>query len=224
MVHCNNCTQDMNAWAGVFQELLSAFGAHVNPGELFSRLYQMSLAGDADCGGVTVINYLAGEGITHFDDGRPLVIRTPQSQFSLANFLRAQLYSTMATLKIGMDLLSAERVRIDVLLGHGGLFKTPVVGQRYLAAACGVPVTCMETAGDGGPYGMALLVSYMMQKGENETLSDYLKNQVFVNTPLHTIEPSPEDMEGFSQYLSCFHNALAVEKAAAEAMPLCDAL
>lgn len=218
MVHGNNCTLDMNAWAAIFQELLSVFGAHVDNGELFSKLYQLSLAADADCGGITVINYLAGEGVTHFDDGRPLVIRTPQSRFTLVNFLRAQLYSTMATLKIGMDLLAKENVAIDVLMGHGGLFKTPVVGQRYLAAACGVPVTCMETAGDGGPYGMALLVSYMMQKDQDESLSDYLKNKVFFSTALRTIQPDDEDVEGFSRYLTRFRNALAVEAAAVQAV------
>ncbi len=218
MVHGNNCTLDMNAWTGIFQELLSTFDAHVGNSDLFSKLYQMSLAADADCGGVTVVNYLAGEGITHFDDGRPLVIRTPESRFTLANFIRAQLYSTMATLKIGMDLLAEEHVGIDVLMGHGGLFKTPVVGQRYLAAACGVPVTCMETAGDGGPYGMALLVSYMVQRTENESLSDYLRKKVFVDVVSHTLEPLHEDVEGFSQYLSRFFNALAVERTAVETM------
>ncbi|MDE6880346.1 MAG: ATPase, partial [Oscillospiraceae bacterium] len=153
MVHCNNCTNDTNAWVGVLGEAARLFGANPDSGELYTKLYEKSLEGEADCGGVLVCNYLAGEGVTHMDAGRPLVARTPETRFTLANFCKAQLYATMSTLKIGMDILAGEGVAIDSLTGHGGLFKTPVVGQRYMAAACNAPVTCRETAGEGGPYG-----------------------------------------------------------------------
>ena len=150
MVHCNNCTNDSNAWVSVLKETAEVFGASPDNGETYTRLYEKSLEGDPDCGGILVCNYMAGEGVTHLDEGRPMVIRRPDSRFTLANFLRASLYSTMATLKIGMDILAQEQVAIDSLTGHGGLFKTPVVGQKYMAAACNASVTCMSTAGEGG--------------------------------------------------------------------------
>ncbi|MGN0968245.1 MAG: xylulokinase, partial [Oscillospiraceae bacterium] len=168
MVHCNNCTSDSNVWADLLRETAALFGGSPSPGELYTRLYEKSLEGDPDCGGVLVCNYLSGEGVTHLDAGRPLVVRSPDSAFSLANFFRAMLYSSMATLKIGMDLLAGEKVAIDSLTGHGGLFKTPVVGQKYLAAACNAPVACMETAGEGGPYGMALLAAYRADRAPGE--------------------------------------------------------
>ena len=175
MVHCNNCTNDMNAWVSLLGETAKLFGAEVSTGELFTKLYQKSLEGDADCSGVLTYNYMAGEGITHLDEGRPMVVRKPESSFTLANFLRSQLYATMSTLKLGMDILAEEHVAIDSLTGHGGLFKTPVVGQKYMAAACRAPVTCMESAGEGGPYGMALLASYLVQKQDGQTLEQYLE-------------------------------------------------
>ena len=167
MVHCNNCTNDSNAWISMLSETANLFGVKPSAGELYTKLYEESLKGDADCGGVLVCNYMAGEGITHMDEGRPLVVRRPDSKFTLANFMRATLYSTMATLKIGMYILAEEQVEIDSLTGHGGLFKTPVVGQSFMAAACNAPITCMQAAGEGGPYGMALLVAYFVNKKEN---------------------------------------------------------
>ena len=214
MVHCNNCTNDTNAWAGVLGETARLFGASPDTGELFTRLYEKSLEGDPDCGGVLVCNYLAGEGVTHMDAGRPLVARTPETRFTLANFFRAQLYSTMATLKIGMDILAAEQVAIDSLTGHGGLFLTPVVGQSYLAAACNAPVTCMETAGDGGPYGMALLAAYRLNRGPEERLEDYLAQKVFAGTTGATIRPDPAVVEGFNAYIRRFQALLEVERTA----------
>ncbi len=216
MVHCNNCTGDTNAWAGVLGETAVLFGAGPDTGTLFTRLYEKSLEGDADCGGVTVVNYLAGEGVTHLDEGRPLVLRRPDAKFTLANFLRAQLYSTMATLRIGMDLLAEEQVGIDALMGHGGLFKTPVVGQRYLAAACRAPVTCMESAGEGGPYGMALLAAYMRMRENGETLRDFLAKRVFASAKKTVLSPLPEDVSGFDAYMKEFRLALGVERAAVE--------
>lgn len=215
MVHCNNCTNDMNAWAGVLRETAELFGSSVDTGELFTKLYRKSLEGEADCGGVMVVNYLAGEGVTHLDEGRPLVLRRPDSRFTLANFLRAQLYSTMATLKIGMDLLASEQVAIDSLTGHGGLFKTPGVGQKYMAAACGAPVTVMESAGEGGPYGMALLAAFVLQGG-GETLENFLARHVFADAVRTTLQPDPADVEGFRTFLDQYKACLRVEQAATE--------
>ena len=214
MVHCNNCTSDMNAWAGILRETAELFGGEVDTGTLYTKLYQKSLEGDPDCGGIITYNYLAGEGVTHLDGGRPMVVRRPDSRFTLANFLRSQLYATMATLKIGMDILVEEGVAIDSLTGHGGLFKTPVVGQKYMAAACGASVTCMETAGEGGPYGMALLAAYMDSR--EESLEEFLSRDVFASAKSTTLHPEQADMEGFNRYLAAFKAGLAAEKAALE--------
>ena len=217
MVHCNNCTNDMNAWVSLLGETAQLFGAEVSTGELFTKLYQKSLEGDADCSGVLTYNYMAGEGVTHLDEGRPMVVRKPESQFTLANFLRSQLYATMSTLKLGMDILAEEHVAIDSLTGHGGLFKTPVVGQKYMAAACRAPVTCMESAGEGGPYGMALLASYLVQKKDGQTLEQYLETEVFADVKRTTLAPDPEDAAGFDRYLGWYRSALAAETAAVNA-------
>lgn len=216
MVHCNNCTNDSNAWVSVLREAANLFGAAPSAGELYTKLYEKSLEGDADCGGVLVCNYMAGEGITHLDEGRPLVARRPDARFTLANFFRATLYATMATLKLGMDILSGEHVAIDRLMGHGGLFKTPNVGQRYLAAACGAPVTCMKTAGEGGPYGMALLASYMMRKADGQSLEDYLNEAVFSHAESTTLAPDPADAAGFGAYIAQYKKLLAVEALATQ--------
>lgn len=213
MVHCNNCTNDSNAWFKVLKESAQLFGLDVNDGDLYTKLYEKSLEGDPDCGGVLVCNYLAGEGVTHLDSGRPLVVREINAKFTLANFLRAILYASMSTLKIGMDILAKEKVAIDSLTGHGGLFKTPVVGQKYLAAACNAPVTCMKTADVGGPYGMALLVAYMMNKN-SQTLEQYLNEKVFKDVKGTTLKPIKEDVDGFNSYIEKFHNLLKVEEIA----------
>ena len=217
MVHGNNCTNDINAWVGVLRETAEMFGAEVNVGDLYTKLYKKSLEGAADCDGVLVYNYMAGEGVTHLDSGRPLVMRRPDSNFTLANFMRSQIYGTMATMCIGMEILHKENVAIDSLTGHGGLFKTPGVGQRYMAAACKAPVTCMETAGEGGPYGMALLASYMVCREEGESLGDYLTNKVFAGAKGVTLAPDPEDVKGFEAYLKNYAAGLAAEKAAVKA-------
>ncbi len=218
MVHCNNCTNDTNAWAGVLGETAELFGAAPSTGELYTKLYEKSLEGDVDCGGILVCNYMAGEGVTHMDAGRPMVVRRPDSKFTLANFFRAQLYSTMSTLKIGMDILAGEKVAIDSLTGHGGLFKTPVVGQKYMAAACNASVTCMETAGEGGPYGMALLAAYRLNKAEGETLEQYLNKYVFAGVKGSTMAPDQTDVDGFNKYLTEYKALLDVERKAIEVL------
>lgn len=216
MVHCNNCTNDSNAWVSVLKETANLFGADPSNGEVYTKLYQKALEGDPDCGGILVCNYMAGEGVTHLDGGRPMVVRKPDSKFTLANFFRATLYSTMSTLKIGMDILAKEQVAIDSLTGHGGLFKTPVVGQKFMAAACNAPVTCMETAGEGGPYGMALLAAYMLNKAEGESLEEYLNAHVFADAKGTTLAPEAVDVDGFNTYIAQYKNLLAVERTAVE--------
>ena len=216
MVHCNNCTNDSNAWVNVLKETANLFDAEPSTGDVYTKLYQKSLEGDADCGGLLVCNYMAGEGVTHMDAGRPMVVRNPDSKFNLANFFRATLYSTMSTLKIGMDILAEEKVAIDSLTGHGGLFKTPVVGQKYMAAACNAPVTCMETAGEGGPYGMALLAAYMLNKAEGETLEAYLNAHVFADAKGSTMQPDQADVDGFNAYIRRYKALLEVERKAVE--------
>ncbi len=216
MVHCNNCTNDSNAWVSVLKETANLFGAAPENGELYTKLYEKALEGEPDCGGILVCNYMAGEGVTHLDAGRPMVIRRPDSRFTLANFFRASLYSAMATLKLGMDILGSEKVAIDSLTGHGGLFKTPVVGQKFLAAACKAPVSCMQTAGEGGPYGMALLAAYMAQKDVGETLESYLQTRVFGNAEVTTLAPQQGDVDGFDAYIAQYKALLEVERKAVE--------
>ena len=216
MVHCNNCTNDSNAWVSVLKETAELFGADPSNGEVYTKLYQKSLEGDPDCGGILVCNYMAGEGVTHMDEGRPMVVRRPGSRFTLANFFRATLYSTMATLKLGMEILAQENVAVDSLTGHGGLFKTPIVGQRYMAAACNAAVTCMETAGEGAPYGMALLAAYRAKKQEVESLEDYLNKRVFAGVKGSTLAPAQADVDGFNAYIEQYKQLLEVERKAVE--------
>lgn len=215
MVHCNNCTGDSNAWVSVLQEAAALLGAEVSDGTVYTKLYQKALEGDPDCGGILVCNYMAGEGVAHLDEGRPMVLRKPGSKFTLANFFRATLYATMATLKLGMDILAREKVVIHSLTGQGGLFKTPIVGQKFMAAACNAPVTCMATAGEGGPYGMALLAAYMVNK-KDESLEEYLANRVFAGTESTTLAPEEADVEGFHTYIENYKRLLEVERKAVE--------
>jgi sugar (pentulose or hexulose) kinase len=217
MVHFSNCTSDMNRWVAVMKETLGLFSAVPDDGEMFTKLYQLALSGAPDCGGVTVCNYLTGESVPHLDAGRPLVLRGTDADFTIPNFLRAQLYSTMVTLSLGMKLMEDEHIRIDSLTGHGGLFKTPVVGQRYLAAALEAPITVMDTAENGGPWGMALLSAYMMYSG-GLTLEDYLSERVFAGVRSSTLAPDPADVEGFRRYRERFEALLAVERKAIETM------
>lgn len=217
MVHSNNCTSDLNAWVGLFDEFAAAIGAKIDKNQLFATLYNKALEGDKDCGGLLAYGYLSGEHITHFEEGRPLFVRTPESHFSLANFMRVNLYTSLGALKTGLDILSSrEGVEVDKILGHGGLFKTPGVGQKILAAAMNAPVSVMETAGEGGAWGIALLASYMVQKKEGETLADYLDSHVFAESKAIRVEPDPEDVEGFETFMKRYHAGLSIERAAVE--------
>ena len=219
MVHCNNCTSDLNAWVNLFKEFAEAFGVEVDMNKLFGTLYNKALEGDADCGGLLAYNYFAGEDITGFTEGRPLFARMPDSKFSLANFMRLHLYSSLSTLKIGMNiLLKKEHVEMDQILGHGGLFKTKGVGQRILAAALDVPVAVMETAGEGGAWGIALLAQYMIKKGEGETLDQYLNEKVFAGMTGEKMDPVPEDVKGFDEFIRLYTAGLLIEAAAVKTM------
>ena len=219
MVHCNNCTSDINAWVNLFAEYSEMMGAPVNKGELFTKLFNKALEGDSDCGGLMSFNYFSGEGVTDLDEGRPAFARMPNAKFTLANFMRTHLLSALATLKIGLDILTqTEQVPIDKLYGHGGFFKTPGVGQRMLSAAVGAPVSVMETAGEGGPYGMALLGAYMLWKDEGETLADYLDNKVFTGAKSTMLMAEPSDIAGFSVFLSRYKKALPMERKATEVL------
>ena len=213
MVHCNNCTSDLNAWVDLLAESAALCGAGIDKGALFTRLFNESLKGAPDCGGVVPINYISGESVTHFDAGLPLLLRRPNSDFTLANFMRANIYSAFATLALGLNILKQEHVALDTLLGHGGIFKTPGVAQRYLAAAAGAPVTCMETAGEGGPYGMALLAAYRLYRGAGETLTAYLNRCVFADARSVTLAPDADDTDGFAKFLIEYKNALNAERA-----------
>ena len=221
MVHCNNCTSDLNAWVNIFKEFAEAFGMKVDMNDLFGTLYNKALEGDPDCGGLLAYNYFSGEPVTGANEGRPLFVRKPDAHFNLANFMRTHLYAALATLKIGLDiLLKEEKVKVDRIYGHGGLFKTKGVGQGILAAAMDAPVAVMETAGEGGPWGMALLASYMLQKADGESLEQYLSEKVFGGESGSVMEPDPADVAGFDAYIKAYKAALAAEKAAVEAMPL----
>jgi sugar (pentulose or hexulose) kinase len=219
MVHSNNCTSDLNAWVDLFQEFSDALGTEASQSRLFEVLYQKALTGDADGGGLLAYNYLSGEHITHLDEGRPLFVRTPESRFTLANFMRVHLFSALAALKIGLDILfEQEQVKIDQILGHGGFFKTQGVGQRFMAAAMNVPVSVMETAGEGGAWGIALLASYMLHKVENEPLETYLSNRVFAEEDSVTVAPREDDIDGFAVFMERYKKGLVIEKAAVDAL------
>lgn len=214
MIHCNNCTSDINAWVRLFREAIDLFGFTVDTNTLYTKLFNIALKGDDDCGNLLSFNYDSGEGVTDLNEGRPLFMRKADSSFTLANFMRNHLYSAMATLKIGMDILAEENVAIDRIYGHGGYFKTEGVGQRILSAAINTPVSVMETAGEGGPYGMALLCAYALWKEEGETLEDYLEKKVFARAHSVTVMADQKEVDGFNVYIERYQKNLDTEKAA----------
>ena len=219
MVHCNNCTSDLNAWVNIFKEFAESFGIDVDMNKLFGTLYNKALEGDKDCGGLLAYNYFSGEHITGFEEGRPLFVRTPDSKFSLANFMRANLYTSLGALKVGLDiLLKEEEVAIDRITGHGGLFKTKGVGQKILAAAMDATVSVMKTAGEGGAWGIALLASYMVNKDAGEALEDYLQNKVFGGDEGEKMDPDPEDVKGFDEFIKRYRAGFPIERAAIDSL------
>jgi sugar (pentulose or hexulose) kinase len=219
MVHSNNCTSDLNAWVDLFQEFTQALGVEISQSRLFEMLYQQGLTGDADGGGLLAYNYVSGEHITHLEEGRPLFVRTPESRFTLSNFMRVHLFSALGALKIGLDILfEQEQVKIDQVLGHGGFFKTKEVGQKIMAAAMNVPVSVMATAGEGGAWGMAILAAYLLHKTERERLETYLSDQVFAGEQGMTIAPDPADVEGFAEFMERYKKGLVIERAAVDGL------
>lgn len=215
MVHCNTCTSDINAWAGLFGEVLKAAGCETGGGELMTMLFEKSLEGDADCGGLMNYNYFSGEPVTGLAEGRPLFVRKPDAKLSLPNFMKTQMYSALATLKIGMDILAGENAAAGSICGHGGFFKTKEAGQRAMAAAVGAPVTVMENAGIGGAWGIALLAAFMAEGG-GEALPDFLNRRVFAKSRVSVLAPRKEDIESFNKFMARYKAGLAVEKAAVE--------
>jgi sugar (pentulose or hexulose) kinase len=219
MVHSNNCTSDLNAWVDLFQEFTQSIGVEISESNLYETLYQKALTGDPDGGGLLAYNYVSGEHITHLEEGRPMFIRTSESRFTLSNFMRVHLLSSLGALKIGMDILfEQEKVKLDQLLGHGGFFKTKEVGQRIMAAAMNVPVSVMETAGEGGAWGIALLASYLLNKAENELLEAYLSDKVFAGENGMTIAPDPKDVNGFTAFMERYKKGLVIERTAVDAL------
>ncbi len=221
MVHCNNCTSDLNAWVNIFKEFAEAFGVDVDMNKLFGTLYNKAMEGDVNGGNLLAYNYISGENITGMEEGRPMFVRTPNSKFNLANFMRVNLYTALGALKIGMDLLLKEEgVQVDKLLGHGGLFKTKGVGQQILADAMNTPISVMETAGEGGAWGIAVLASYMVQKAEGESLGDYLNNKVFAGQEGSELAPDPEGVKGFDEFIEIYKAGLPIQRAAIDSMAL----
>jgi len=214
MVHCNNCSSDFDAWVKLFGEAINLAGLNFDLPELYDALYYKVQEGDTDCGGLLSYNYYSGEHITGFEKGRPLFTRLPDSRFTLANFMRCLLYSAIGSLTIGMDILTGqEKVKLDGLVGHGGLFKTKSICQRFFAAALNTPISVMNSAGEGGAWGIALLAAYMRSGGE-VSLEDFLSQQVFAGSPVQKMDPNPDDAEGFREYMERYITGLQIEQAA----------
>ncbi|MEX1308349.1 MAG: FGGY-family carbohydrate kinase, partial [Eubacteriales bacterium] len=217
MAHSNNCTSDINAWVNIFDEALKAFGYDVSKNTLYETLFGAAIGADFDGGGLLSYPYVSGEHITGFEKGCPLFIRQENSNFSLANFMRTHLYAALGSMRLGLDILfNEENVEIDVILGHGGLFKTKGVGQRILAAALNTPVTVMTTAGEGGAWGMALLAAFMLERETVVTLDQYLKESVFSAQVNQTVLPKKEDVEGYNRFIERYEKGLVIEQAAVQ--------
>lgn len=217
MVHCNNGASELASWAGLFGRFAAAAGTIVDPDAVFETLFSEALDGDADAGGLVAYNHLAGEPIAGLDEGRPLFVRTPDSRFTLANFMRAQLYGVFGTLSLGMQVLADEGVALDLMFAHGGIFRTAGVAQRFLAAALAAPVSVGEAASEGGAWGIAVLAAYLSSASELD-LGEYLRQRVFADSEFETVQPDPDDVAGFAAYLDRYRAGLAVERAAVAAL------
>ncbi|MEF3402443.1 xylulokinase [Agromyces sp. CCNWLW203] len=217
MVHCNNGASELAAWAGLFGEFAGAAGLSVDTDTVFEVLLRQALDGEADAGGLLAYNHLAGEPIAGLTEGRPLVVRTPDSRLTLANFMRAQVYGVYGTLSLGIRVLASEGVELDRMLAHGGIFRTAGVAQRFLAGALDAPVAVGETASEGGAWGIAVLASYLSSAAEID-LAGYLDERVFANAEFETVDPEPADVAGFAAFLDRYRAGLAVEAAAVDAL------
>ena len=217
MVHCNNCTSDLNSWIGIFKEFADVFGLNVSMNDIYGNLYRKALTEDVDCGGVVSFNFFGGEPVVGVNEGRPMVVRKPDAKFSLANFMRSNLYGALGVLKIGNDiLLKEEKVTIKSITGHGGFFKTKGVGQSVLAAALNAPITVMATAGEGGAWGMAVLANFLLRDDKSQSLQDYLDKKVFAGQESSTMDPDPEMVKGYDKWIADYKLALKGEAAAVE--------
>ena len=214
MVHCNNCTSDINAWVDLLVDFSRAMGRPVDKGEAFTALFNEALAADKDAGGLVSVPFVSGETVMGVNTGFPMVLREQNARLTLANFMRMHIMAAFGALAAGNEALREEGVRIDKLYGHGGIFKTPVVAQSLLAAALEAPVTVMETAGEGGAWGQAVAASYMLHRTADESLADYLDNHVFGSVASTTLAPTDEDVEGFRAFLARFKKANEAEKTA----------
>ena len=215
MVHCNNCTSDLNAWVGIFKEFQDLLGVPVDRNKLYGMLYNNAMTGDADCGGLVSYNFISGEPVVGLAEGRPMLVRHALDKFNLANFMRANLYASVAVLKVGNDILfNEENVKVDRITGHGGLFKTKGVGQRVLAAALDSPISVMETAGEGGAWGMALLAAFLVNNAGKRSLPDYLEDVVFAGNEGEEIAPTSDEVEGFNNYMKNYLKYLPAQQKA----------
>ena len=217
MVHCNNCTSDLNAWVHLFGEFQDLLGVPVDRNKLYGLLYNNAMTGDPDCGGLVSYNFISGEPVVGLAEGRPMLVRSALDKFNLANFMRANLYASVAVLKVGNDILfNEENVKVDRITGHGGLFKTKGVGQRVLAAALDSPISVMETAGEGGAWGMALLAAFLVNNAGKRNLPDYLEEVVFAGNEGEEIAPTSDEVEGFNRYMKNYLKMLPAEAKAVE--------
>ena len=217
MCHCNNGTSDLNSWVGLFGEFAKEAGLEISTGDLYGLLYRKALTGDSDCGGLLSYCFLSGEHNVGLEEGRPMFVRKPDNKMNLANFMRSHLYTSLGTLRLGSEILKEDKVKIDKITGHGGLFKTPLVGQKILAAAMNAPVSVMETAGEGGAWGIALLAEYMVE-AQGRSLGDYLDKVIFADAKAVSVDPDPEDEKGFEEFMKRFRAGLPIERAAVDHM------
>jgi len=208
MVHCNNCSGEIDTWVRLFGEFAEIAGIRIAKSTVYETLYNHSVSANDDCDGITVFNYLSGEHVTGVENGRPMYFRNPQSKMNLANFMKAQLYSCMATLKLGMDILfENEEVFAKQIQAHGGLFKVKNIAQQILANALNTPVSVLETAGEGGAWGMALLAAYMVN-GNGMALGDWLSDKVFAQMSTNILTPDKKGVEGFKNYIISYKEGL----------------
>jgi len=220
MVHCNNGASELAAWVGLFARFAEASGSPLPVDDVYGALFAEAVTGEADAGGLLSYNHLAGEPIVGTTEGRPLVVRTPDSSLTLGNFMRSQLYGVFATLSLGMRVLSDEGVALDRMFAHGGMFRTAGVAQRFLAGALAAPVAVGDTASEGGAWGIAVLAAYRISGADAPVtpLGDYLDERVFAGASLQVADPDPADVAGYAAFLDRYAAGLAAERAAVDAL------